>query len=97
MANELRTKDGLIGELSSANLKIHLRGVAERAIDYVWYYMNHKSDRRVEREMVAYKNIRKDMVKAGVPLKDISDYDNRFVNLPWAECGYQKPTLEELK
>ena len=90
------TNDKLVLEIMNANSRSNLRGIAENTIDRTYRFMCAGNNEMAERGKAVYNNVRKDMVENGIPAQDVADYDRRFVNLPWADAGYEAPKLEAL-
>jgi hypothetical protein len=80
----------------NASIIISLRTQIDDIINTTWRAINDDENKGKEKMIpyiTAYKDVRKALSKAGVHKEDIDDYNDRFKNLPWENCGYKIPQL----
>ena len=76
-------------EIGRAGEVIKLRSGITNVINNIYLSLNEMGSSGVDENVGYYKNFRIKLIEIGVPKEDIEDYDNRFINLPWKEKGYE--------
>lgn len=63
-------------------------------IDKVYRELNSGNCNFLEEDISLYRDLRKRLHDVGAKRKDMKHYDNRFINLPWRDCGLGVPSLQ---
>ena len=76
-------------EIKRAVEVIKLRSSITNVINNIYLSLNEMCSSGVDENVGYYKNFRIKLIEIEVPKEDIEDYDNKFINLPWKENGYE--------